>query len=297
MHLEGEQSGPSAGAKQEPNSSDNASYATGSNLLSELLQQSFSKPEKESDFFKQENPFKMDHFKPEQNAFKQENRENIAMFKSDPFKDNPPAFKEEPKEFKSELREATEFGSNNDNRDDRPDYLFDASNDSRTARPDKPMADEDARKQSANQMMETDPSDSAMSEPASGKLTNNKNPFLLVSELLRGKTPAAGYKIEDDFYAELPANTPLQELVRCALTKQGYSVEDCSAAKGKHLILLVAPLSALAADYDYYNFIMSCLIVNDDFISCSLWVNLDLIVYIVKILLSFWTSQQKHLNG
>lgn len=222
MELESEHSG----APKESGNSDAASYGQqSSNLLSELLQRSCPKTEKDSDFFKQEHPFKSDQFKSD--PFKQENLEHpfkAGPFKSDQFKDNPP-FKEEPKEFKSELREG-EFSSTNDNRDDRPDNPFDAD-----SRPNRPDEEASSRSKQSNQMMETDPSESSAMNEA-GKLTNSAAKNLLMNELIRCKESPA-YKIEDDFYAELPANTPLQELVRCALAKQGYSVEDCSAAKGE----------------------------------------------------------------
>lgn len=117
-------------------------------------------------------------------------------------------------DFKTEFNKdkiEDELNKPNDNRDDRPAY-------------------ERSPKQQSNQM-ETDQfgSESAMKEQF---LSTSKNPLSIVAEMLRSKGQTNNYKIEDDFYAELPANTPLQELVRCALTKQGYSVDDCSSAKG-----------------------------------------------------------------
>lgn len=213
-------------AKDHHNSESTSFSSTGGNLLSDLLR-SCSKQEPADDFFKQESSFK----------------------------DNPPSFKEEAskhfspddlaKEFKCEPIKPANFSSTNDNRDDRPDYSpFESGRDQQTnSRPDSKPSEEDTSSRSkpptaqmlanqmVSQMMETDASDAnscAMSD-------KGKNSLSLMNELLRckGQPSATSYKIEDDFYAELPANTPLQELVRCALTKQGYSVEDCSAAKGK----------------------------------------------------------------
>lgn len=219
----------SAATTKDPhhNSESTSSFtSTGGNLLSDLLR-SCSKQEKSElagEFFKQENSFKANS-----PSFKEE----AKHFSAD----------ELAKEFKCEPREPGNFSSTNDNRDDRPDYNpFESNDQSANSRPDSKPNEEDTRSKPSTQtisqlsnQMNNQMSNQMETDEASAMSEKSKNPLSLMSELLRCKgqpASATTYKIEDDFYAELPANTPLQELVRCALTKQGYSVEDCSAAKG-----------------------------------------------------------------
>lgn len=174
--------------------------AYSSTLLSDLLQ-SYSKGDKDSS---------RDNKDELRDEFKDADY-NKSDFKSDFKNENDLDHKDSSIEFNK-----TDLTKSNDNRDDRPDQSPEQS------------------KQSTNQM-EIDQQECAIKESFNSNKfpTSTKNPLSIVAEMLRSKGQTNSYKIEDDFYADLPANTPLQELVRCALTKQGYSVEDCSAAKGK----------------------------------------------------------------
>lgn len=218
----------------------NPSYSSTTHLLSDLLQQSYtSKDDKERlnrEFNKELNKEINKELNNEINKElnKDQSKDLGKDLNEDLYKElndelNKDSFKEssnfgkessyssfnKDNEFKTDfIKDEPDF-KQSDNRDDRPNYLFENCKSSN----------------SPNKSMDIDQFNSNIgcANKESDKLDKSK--FSSILETWKSKNQS-NYKIEDDFYAELPASTPLQEIVRCALTKQGYSIEECSGAKG-----------------------------------------------------------------
>lgn len=177
------------------NNSTTSSFAqlSSTNLLSDLLQQSSCKEESKDEF-------------------------NLSL------NDDESRTKDD---FKSE-KDDFEFKQN---LDDRPKSLNESINERKS--PNQSELDQFQNENSAiKDNFSNKPFNLQLNSlSSSSNLGKDKKPSF-IADLLRFKDQPNNYKVEDDFYAELPANTPLQELVKCALGKQGYSVDDCSSAKG-----------------------------------------------------------------